>query len=85
MVEKSLNTPKVMVWAAVGVPGIIVPFFIEENVTGETYFNLLTEEFYSVFSSYPNASELPFMQDETPPHWFQRVRDLLNQTWLTVE
>ena len=78
MIEKSLNSPKVMVWAAIGVPGIIGPFFIEENVSGETYLNLLTENFYPAFSSLPNAPELHFMQDGAPPHWSQRVRDWLN-------
>ena len=67
-----------MVWAAIGVPGIIGPFFIEENVSGETYLNLLTEDFYPAFSSLPNAQELYFMQDGAPPHWSQRVRDWLN-------
>lgn len=78
-IEKSLNSPKVMVWAAVGVPGIIGPFFIEENVSGETYLNLLTRKFYPAFSSLPNASELHFMQDGAPPHWSLRVRDWLNE------
>ena len=28
-IEKSLNTPKILLWAAIGHPGIIGPFFME--------------------------------------------------------
>ena len=83
-IDISLNSMKVMVWAAVGVPGIIGPFFIEENVSCETYIDLLIEEFYPAFSSYSNASELHLMQDGAPPHWSQRVGTVSIRTWLTV-
>ena len=80
VVEKSMHSPKVMVWAAIGEPGIIGPIFIEGNVNGEAYLKLLQDDFYPEFSSFPNQSELMFMQDGAPPHWAQSVRDWLNTT-----
>ena len=80
VVEKTMHSPKIMVWAAVGAPGIIGPFFLEGNVDGESYLRLLQDEFYPEFSSLPNQSELLFMQDGAPPHWAQPVRDWLNTT-----
>ena len=79
LIEKSLNSQKVMVWAAIGVPGIIGPVFIDGSVNGEEYLRLLKEDFYPAFCSLPNASELHFMQDGAPPHWSHQVRDWLNQ------
>ena len=55
-----------MVWAAVGVSGVIGPFFIKENVSGETYLILLTEKFLPAFSSYPNASVTPLQAGRGP-------------------
>ena len=75
----SLNTLKIMVWAAVGGPEIIGTIFIDENVSGTTYLQLLTEDFFPAFSSFPNASELLFVQDGAPQHWKQFVRGWLNE------
>ena len=79
LIEKSLNSQKVMVWAAIGVPGIIGPVFIDGSVNGEEYLRLLEEDFYPAFCNLPNASELHFMQDGAPPHWSHQVRDWLNE------
>ena len=78
LVEKSLNSPRVMVWAAVGEAGVIGPIFFTGNVDAESYLKLLEEEFFPVFSGYRNQSKLVFQQDGAPPHWAKRVRDCLN-------
>ena len=80
-IEKSLNSPKVMVWAALGATGIIGPLFIEGNVDADQYLRLLEEEFYPAFYALGNASELFFMQDGAPPHWALRVREWLNENF----
>ena len=77
-IEKSLNSPKVMVWAAIGTSGIIGPIFFQENVGGESYLKLLMEDFFPVFCNLPNSSNLLFQQDGAPPHWALHVRNWLN-------
>ena len=54
-IEKSLNSPKVMVWAAIGTSGIIGPIFFQENVGGESYLKLLMEDFFPAFCNLPKA------------------------------
>lgn len=78
LLEKSLNSPKVMVWAAIGHAGIIGPFFFEGNVDSKSYLKMIEEEFYPVFSNLPNSPNLIFMQDGAPPHWEKNVRGWLN-------
>ena len=78
LLEKSLNSPKVMVWAAIGHAGIIGPFFLEGNVDSKSYLKMIEEEFYPVFSNLPNSPNLIFMQDGAPPHWEKNVRGWLN-------
>ena len=79
LVQQSLNSPKVMVWAAVGGPGVIGPFFFDGNVDNDSYLKLLEEDFYPAFSSYTNQSDLLLMQDGAPPHWAQRVATSLDR------
>lgn len=79
IVKKFLNSPKIMVWAAVGAPGIIGPVFIDGNIDGAAYLELLANDFFPAFSNLRNSSDLIFMQDGAPPHWNQIVRDWLNQ------
>ena len=82
IVEKSLNSPKIIVWAAVGFRSHL----IEGNVDGDAYLRLLNDDFFPVLSTLQNQSELLLMQDGAPPHWAQRVRDWLNlnlpQKWI---
>ena len=42
---------------------------------------MLTEHVYPKLLTLPNASNVLFMQDGAPPHWAQRVRDWLNETF----
>ena len=79
IIEKSLNSPKLIVWAAVGGPGVIGPIFIEGNVDGDTYLALLKNDLYPAISNMGNSSELIFQQDGAPPHWARPVRNWLNE------
>ena len=74
IIEKSLNLPKVMVWAAIGRPEIIGPFFIEGNVGGDKYLETLKNKFILAVSDLQNASEIIFMQDGAPPHSLEYTR-----------
>ena len=48
-VEKSLNSPRVMVWAALGSSGVIGPFFFDGNVNAASYLQMIENEFYPQF------------------------------------
>ena len=67
-IEKSLNTPKNLVWAAIGHPGIIGPFFFDGNVTADLYLQMITAKIYPAFRRLNYSSEIVFMQDGAPPH-----------------
>ena len=77
-IEKSLNSPKVMVWAACGVPGIIGPFFFEGSVDGDSYLKMIRDKFYPEFQALQDSSRLLLMQDGAPPHWAKSVRNWMN-------
>ena len=79
LVEKSLNTPKIMVWGAMGYHGVFGPFFFDGNVNGSSYLEMISNQFYPEFSALENSSELYLMQDGAPPHWDKTVRDWLNE------
>ena len=85
-IEKSLNSPKVMVWGAFGYPGIIGPFFFDGTVTAESYLAMITEDFLPAFKNLPDSDQILFMQDGAPPHWSKIVRDWMNtnlpQRWI---
>ena len=78
IVEKSLNSPKVMVWAACGHPGIIGPFFFDGNVNAESYLEMIEQHFFPAFQDLEDSAQIIFMQDGAPPHWAKIVRDWMN-------
>ena len=78
-IEKALNSPKTMVWAAIGSAGIIGPFFFDGNVSGDSYLQMLQTKFWPAFKRLQNCSKLIFMQDGAPPHYAKNVRDWLNK------
>ena len=81
---------KVNVWAGILGNTIIGPLFIEENLTGVLYLNLLEEEIdplitISVENQIDAAGNrilqedlVHFQQDGAPPHFFLPVRQWLN-------
>jgi len=81
IIESSLNSPKVMVWAAMAYPAIIGPFFFEENVNGDSYLEMLQQNFMPELNLLRNSSDIIFMQDGAPPHWAKKVRSWLNETF----
>ena len=59
--KKTIPSPKIMVFAAVGAFSIIGPFYLEVNVDGDFYLRLLKDDFYAEFSSLSNQFDLFFM------------------------
>lgn len=75
--QATLNSPSVMVWCAISKQRVIGPFFFEnENVTGESYRNMLINYAFPRFER--NLSDYIFMQDGASPHFSTRVRAYLN-------
>lgn len=77
--ERPLHSPRVTVWAAIGSCGVIGPFFIHENVTGQSYLALLQQQFLPAVQQFHDFNSVVFMQDGAPPHWSRPVRE-----WLSV-
>ena len=80
-VESSLNSSKIMVWAAMRYPAVVGPFLFEENVSGVLYFEILQQNFMPELNLLENSSDIIFMQDGAPPHWAKKVRSWLNETF----
>ena len=75
-----------MVWAGTLGSRISVPLFIEGNLTGEMYLDLLTDH---IIPAVENAAdeqnidfnEVYFQQDGAPAHYARILRDCLNATF----
>jgi hypothetical protein len=76
--EEPLHSPKVIVWAAVGVKRIIGPFFFDETVNGERYLLMLQTQFWPQLDV-EEREVMRFMQDGAPPHWSRQVRNWLDE------
>uniref|UniRef100_A0A8C4XBZ0 Transposase n=1 Tax=Erpetoichthys calabaricus TaxID=27687 RepID=A0A8C4XBZ0_ERPCA len=59
--------PGVMVWAGVSYDGIVGPYFLEGNITGDRFLNLL------------NFDRMWWQQDRAPPHFAVNVTNFLDQ------
>ena len=62
-IESSLNSSKVMVWAEMGYPAVIGPFFFEENFNGDSYLEMLHQNFVLGLDLLESSSNIIFMQD----------------------
>ena len=79
--EEPLHSPKVVVWATIGVNGIIGPYFFDENVNQECYLHLLQTFFLPQLQALNLGENVIFQQDGAPPHWGRNVCDFLNETF----
>lgn len=73
---------KLNFWCGIWDDAIIGPFFIEGNLNGEMYRNLLQNEILPVLEPLmdANADLNPyFMQDDAPPHFSLIARNWLNE------
>lgn len=82
--ETHTQTPrKVNVWCSIVGDSIIGPFFIEGNLNGPRYLDLLlTEIVPAIQNVFPEEfDEVWFQQDSAPPHYSVIVRNYLNGTF----
>lgn len=76
---------KLNVWAGILGNNIVGPFFLPNNLTGESYLDLLEDCIYPrIVEILENDDRIPendvyFQQDGAPPHYAAPVRDFLNQ------
>lgn len=73
---------KLNVWAGIYNNRIVGPFFLQENLTGERYLQLLDTQ---VIPALEVNGQLPnniwFQQDGAPPHYARIVRERLDRTF----
>lgn len=78
---------KLNVWCGILGDHIVGPFFINGNLNGESYLELLREgvdpRITTIIENDDNLSEdlLVFQQDGAPPHYAMPVRQFLNETF----
>ena len=61
--EKSLTSPKTMVWAAIEDAGVIGLFFFDANVDENLYLKMLKGKFFTEFCRLRNAPDIFFLMD----------------------
>lgn len=71
---------KVNVWAGLIGHQIVGPFFINGNLTGEMYLDLLQQRIIPAINNL-NIGDVWFQQDGAPPHYTQNVRHYLHQVF----
>lgn len=76
------HSQKLNVWAGIYNNRIIGPFFLEGNLNGNMYLELLDAQ---IIPALEENGQLPnniwFQQDGAPPHYARIVRDRLNRTF----
>lgn len=81
------NPQKLNVWCGILGDHIVGPFFLDGNLNGESYLELLREvidpRITTIIENDHNLSEdlLVFQQDGAPPHFALPVRQFLNETF----
>ena len=80
--ERTLQSPKVTVWCGIWREGVVGPFFFDNNVTGDTYLQMMQDEFLPELEAlHMQRHVCIFMQDGAPPHWSTSVRRWLDTTF----
>lgn len=81
MAERHTQYPeKLNVWAGILGTNIIGPFFIDGNLTGQKYLDLLREQIIpQIEDIYENINEIWYQHDGAPPHCSREVLEVLNQ------
>lgn len=79
------NPEKLNVWVGIFGDRLIGPIFLEDNLTGDIYLNMLQNIIYPLLVEIVEHDEryqenlLVFQQDGAPPHFARHVREFLGQ------
>ena len=77
-IDKIYYCPKVNVWMAFSAPRIYGPYFIDGNVNGDNFLDMLYRYFYERLSL-NEKNRIIFQQDGAPAYYSRRVRDILDK------
>jgi transposase len=72
------GTPKVMVWCGLWRAHVLGPFFLDGNVTGDTYLAMLGDQLIPSIDLLQEERPAWFQQDGAPPHFALQVRNWLD-------
>lgn len=81
IITEEMNAPGVIVWAGIWVGGIIGPFFFHDNITADSYLEMLQEDIVPGIASKMHLHETFFMHDGAPAHYARSVREFLDDTF----
>ena len=83
---------KVNVWAGILGNHIVGPLFLNTNLSGEVYLELLQNAMepliLEILEDNPDEFgnvEITFQQDAAPPHYYGAVRRYLDDVWIVVD
>jgi len=79
--SKAQNSPKVNVWAGIYNNQMIGPFFIDGNINGDNYYDMLINEVLPAIDAAGGNLPVWYMQDGAPAHFKRNVRDLLDDAF----
>lgn len=78
---KPLHPKRVTVWAGIHYDGIIDPFIFQNNVTGDSYTNLLKEKIIPLLKNKDLLEDYWWMQDGAPLHKVFSALEVLNENF----
>ena len=76
---KSVNSPGVIVWAAICPSRLIGPYFFPDTVNGNSYLHMLETFAFPQIRAGDDAGDMWFQQDGAPPHCATAVRNRLSE------
>ncbi|PSN49460.1 hypothetical protein C0J52_06588 [Blattella germanica] len=79
MVEKMQSRPKVTVWCGITAKNVVGPYLLRDTMNAERYLVMLQDYVWPTVSEWENTDDIIFMQDGTPPHFANVVRNWLDE------
>lgn len=69
VITQEMNIPGITVWAEIWVGGIIGPFFFSDNVSANSYLEMLQKNIVPTIASEIDSEEIVYMRDGAPAHY----------------
>ncbi|CAF4766205.1 unnamed protein product, partial [Rotaria sp. Silwood2] len=66
IIEQELNVPRVIVWGGMWSNEVVGPFFFEDNVTSQTYLQMLKSHIIPQLEEQPTFQTMIWQQDGAP-------------------
>jgi len=78
-IEKDFNVPGVSVWIGMSSYGIIVPFFFTSTITGESYVEMLKDNFQPAIADLYDLDDFWYQHDGAPAHYSRIACEYLDE------